>query len=220
MFEEAEKCVNLFCFEAVSMKTGVIRAFIAVDLSPELKQALAQLSQELRERMGHLPLKWVPPENIHLTLKFLGDISVRNLRLIQEMLARETALYPPFEFSAGTLGAFPNTRHPRVIWVGVEGPQVLYQLQEGIERVMARLGYPPDSRAFFPHLTLARMARTARAEDIRNLGLLLRKENVGYLGSTRVDEVHLYQSDLRPSGAVYTRLFSAPLRPSESTAVI
>lgn len=202
------------------MRTEVIRAFIAVDLSPELQQALARLMQDLQQRMGQFPLRWVPPENIHLTLKFLGDISVRNLRLIQEMLAREAALYPPFEFSAGTLGAFPNTRHPRVIWVGIQAPRVLYNLQESIERVMARLGYPPDTRPFLPHLTLARISRTARAEDIRALGLLLRKEQVGYLGSTRVDEIHLYQSDLRPTGAVYTRLFSAPLRPSESTAVL
>ncbi len=202
------------------MKTGIIRAFIAVDISPQLQQALADLIRDLQQRMGNFPLKWVPPENIHLTLKFLGDISVRNLRLIQEMLAREAALYPPFEFSAGTLGAFPNTRHPRVIWVGVQAPQVLYNLQESIERVMARLGYPPDTRPFHPHLTLARMSRTARAEDIRALGLMLRKEQVGYLGSTRVNEVHLYQSDLRPTGAVYTRLFSARLRPSESAAVL
>ncbi len=201
-------------------KDEVIRAFIAVDLSRELRQALARLSEALQSRLGHLPLRWVPPENIHLTLKFLGDISTRNLRIIQELLAREAALYPPFEFSAGTLGAFPNPRHPRVLWVGVQAPRVLFQLQEGIEKTLARLGYPPDSKPFSPHLTLARMARTARGEDIRNLAHALRHEHVGYLGSTRVEEIHLYRSDLRPSGAVYTRLFTAPLRPSESTAVV
>ncbi len=198
----------------------IIRAFIAIDLSPELQQVLARLSRELQARLSHLPLRWVPPENIHLTLKFLGDISTRNLRLIQELMAREAALYPPFEFSAGTLGAFPSMRHPRVLWVGVEGPKVLFQLQESLEKVMARLGYPPDSKPFAPHLTLARMARTARGEDIRALAHALRQEKVGYLGSTRVEAIHLYRSDLRPSGAVYTRLFTAPLQPSESALVV
>lgn len=199
----------------------VLRIFIAVDLSPTLRQQLDQLIRDLKARLGHLPLRWVPPENIHLTLKFLGEVSRKNLRFIENALQAEALIFPPFDFSAGMLGAFPDEHNPRVLWVGVEGPKVLYDLQESLERSLARLGYPLDNHPFRPHLTLARVARTARPEEVRELSLLLRKEKekVGYLGSSHVDAVHIYRSILRPSGAVYYKLFSAPLR-GGTTAVV
>ncbi len=202
------------------MTDEVLRVFIAVDISPQLRQALTDLMADLKTQLSHVPLRWSPPENIHLTLKFLGEVSRRNLRHIQDVLRAEALLYPPFEFSAGTLGAFPNEHHPRVVWVGVEGPKVLYRLQESLERALGRLGYPPDNRPFKPHLTLARIARTARPEDIRALSLVLRRTSVGYLGSTHVDTIHLYRSVLTPSGAVYTKLFSEPLRGGQGVAVV
>ncbi len=192
---------------------GAIRTFIAIDVAPvhnELQRVIASLQRE----MADLPLRWVPVENIHLTLKFLGDVSPRNLELIQSLLDSEARVYPPFEFGVGTLGAFPNDRHPRVIWVGVQGPRALFDLHQGIENALARLGYPPERREYQPHLTLARVARNASADAIRRIRDVLRahKAKVGYLGSVYVDEIYLYRSDLHPQGAKYTRLYTVRLQ--------
>ncbi len=192
-------------------RSEVLRAFIAADLSPVVREAVARVSAHLRQQLAGLPLRWVAPENMHLTLKFLGDVSARNLRLLEKMLAGEAAQHQAFEFGVGTLGAFPNIRHPRVIWVGVRGPEALQRLHEGIEAAMARLGYPREQRPYQPHLTLARVVRNAPAEVIRRVSRVLRTEQVGYLGSVRVEAVHLYRSDLGPQGPRYTRLFTASL---------
>lgn len=190
---------------------SVVRAFIAVDLPDDLRQALGRVSRHLQEELKGVPIRWVPPENIHLTLKFLGEVSTRNLPLLQEMLRGEVADRRPFEFGVGELGAFPDLKQPRVIWVGVKGPDELDALHYVIETAMERLGYARESRPFTPHLTLGRLSRNAGPQDIRRVSEVLRKTKVGFLGSARVEEVHLYRSDLYPTGAVYTRLFTAPL---------
>jgi 2'-5' RNA ligase len=188
---------------------SVIRAFIAIDLTPEIRKRLAQVEAQLRERLGAAPVRWVPAENIHLTLKFLGDVSVASLTMLQTTLKAEVGGYRPFEISVGGLGAFPSARRPRVIWVGVEAPPDLASVQNGVEMQMERLGYAREERPFSAHLTLGRVPRHATAEDVRQIGAALEATKVGFLGVARVREVHLFKSDLRPSGALYTCLFTA-----------
>lgn len=190
---------------------SVIRAFIALDLSPEINTRLEDVSAQLKQRLKDVQVRWVPVENIHLTLKFLGDVSLANLEMLKKILLSEASNHAPFEMSVGELGAFPSTRRPRVIWVGVTAPPELKALQRGIESETARLGYQRENRSFSPHLTLGRVSRNATSQDARQIGEVLESYKVGFLGATRVQEVHLYRSDLRPGGAVYTRLMSAPL---------
>jgi 2'-5' RNA ligase len=166
---------------------------------------------ELKKRLPAAPVRWVTPANIHLTIKFLGDVSVGNLDLLTKMLQAEAGRHPAFEVRVGGLGAFPSNRRPRVVWVGVEAPAELAALQRGVEAEMARLGYEPEPRAFSPHLTLGRVIRNAASDDLRRLSEALERNPVGALGSFRVAAVHLFRSDLQPGGAVYTRLFSANL---------
>lgn len=189
----------------------VIRAFIAIDLSAEVSEKLEQVSGLLQQRLKGVPVRWVPTGNIHLTLKFLGDVSLSNLEVLKRILLAEAGSHAGFEFSVGDLGAFPSPKRARVVWVGVEAPPILAALQRGIENEMARLGYEREERSFSPHLTLGRVGRNAAADDIRRIGEVLSAHKVGYLGATRVSEVHLYRSDLQPGGAVYTRLYTAPL---------
>lgn len=190
---------------------SVIRAFIALDLSDELYQQLEALSKDLKKRLPDVPIRWVPVENVHLTLKFLGDVSLSNLEILKKMLETEVRTYQPFVISVGGLGAFPSTRRPRVIWTGVEAPAELAHMQRGIEAQTTRLGYAADTRSFSPHLTLGRVSRNANSNEVREVSEVLDGHKVGFLGVTRIQEVHLYRSDLQPGGAVYTRLFSAPL---------
>ncbi|MEW6717716.1 MAG: RNA 2',3'-cyclic phosphodiesterase [Chloroflexota bacterium] len=190
---------------------NVVRAFIAVELSPILQDKLRHLSGELRQKLSDVPIRWIAVENIHLTLKFLGDVSVSNLDLLYKILQVEAAERSSFEISVGGMGAFPNSHRPRVVWVGVEAPAELNILHHNIEKETARLGYTSEKHRFSPHLTLGRVARNATPAHIAALREVLQKSKVGFLGVTSVDAVHLFKSDLRPGGAVYTCLFSAPL---------
>lgn len=192
---------------------SVIRAFIAIDLSQEIQSRLESVSDELQNRVGRAPVRWVPTENIHLTLKFLGDVSVANLEVLKKILAAETQAHHPFEMSVGELGAYPSLQRPRVLWVGVEAPPELQSIQRGIENETARLGYDREKRAFSAHLTIGRISRNATSKDVRRIGETLSAYKLGFLGATRVKEVKLFQSDLRPGGAVYTCISAAALGP-------
>ncbi len=189
----------------------VIRAFIAIDLSPEIRFKLEQVSLELKQRLKDVPIRWVAVESTHLTLKFLGDVSLSNLEVLKRILKSEAEGLPSFELSVEELGAFPSTHRPRVIWVKVNGPPELNSVQRGIEVETSRLGYAREERPFSPHLTLGRVSRNATSEDIRQIGKVLDNYQVGFLGKMRVQSINLYQSDLKPGGAVYTCLYSAPL---------
>lgn len=190
---------------------SVIRAFIAVDLAPEILQELERVTADLKQRLGRAQVRWVVVKNIHLTLKFLGDVSVSNLDILQKMLQVETGKHLPFEFAVGGAGAFPSVNRPRVIWVGVQAPAGLNSLQHGIDTEAARLGYNQEERPFSPHLTLGRVPRNATPQDTRQISAVLAGYQLESLGVTQVNEVHLYRSDLQPGGAVYTKLFSAAL---------
>ncbi len=193
------------------MMLPVIRAFIAIDLTPEIQERLDQVSDQLKDRLKSAPIRWVPVENIHLTLKFLGKVSMANFEMLTSIIQTVTSGHQPFEISIGGLGAYPKLHHPRVIWVGVEAPQDLAMAQRSLETETARLGYAREDRPFSPHLTLGRVARNASTRDIRATAEELTSFKVGFLGVVRVQAVRLYQSDLKPDGAVYKCLFSAPL---------
>jgi 2'-5' RNA ligase len=191
---------------------SVIRAFIAIDLSPEILQRLEQVSVQLKTRLEGVPVRWVLVDNIHLTLKFLGDVSVANVEMLKKILKTEVNEHHAFEISVGGLGAFPSPHRPRVVWVGLEAPTELMAVQNGVESAMARLGYAREERPFSAHLTLGRVSRNAMGRDERLIGDAIEAIKLGFLGVARVNEVHLYKSDLHPNGAVYTRLSTASLK--------
>ena len=112
----------------------------------------------------------------------------------------------------GGLGAFPNPKRPRVIWIGIQAPAGLEALRHGIEAATATLGYPVEKRSFSPHLTIGRVRQNVSSTDMQKIRATLEETQVGSLGTMRVATVHLFKSDLKPSGAVYTRLFSTPLK--------
>ncbi len=190
---------------------GVIRSFIAVDLSNEVLGRLESVYHQLKQRLPGAPVRWTPVMNIHLTLKFLGDVSEANLRVLYEILKRESAKQAPFEIRVSGIGAFPSLSRPHVIWVGVQASPDLASLQHAIDIETARLGYASDERSFSPHLTLGRVGRSATAEEASQIGKSLSAIQVRDLGISPVQAVHFYRSDLNPQGSVYTRLYSAPL---------
>jgi RNA 2',3'-cyclic 3'-phosphodiesterase len=189
-----------------------IRAFIAVDLSSSIRQAIQTKVNDLRQFTGD-SVRWVQVKNIHLTLKFLGDIPPSDVDELTRMLRTEADSCPAFEVSIGGLGSFPNSRRPRVLFVGVQAPAGLETLQSGIESACSRLGFESDSRPFSPHLTIGRVRDHASPEDLQRIRRVLEETKIDSLGTVRVDSVHLYKSELKPGGPLYTRLFSALLQP-------
>jgi 2'-5' RNA ligase len=199
--------------EAGVFRMGMIRAFIALDLASETLQRLEEVNRQLKQRLPGPAVRWVAVKNIHLTLKFLGDVSEANLPVLYEILRKEADKQTSFEIRVGGLGAFPSVNRPRVIWVGVQAPSELATLQHMLDVETTRVGYASEERDFSPHLTLGRIARNATTDETRQIAGSLNVLKVGDLGASRILAVHFYRSDLTPQGSIYTRLYSAPFKP-------
>ena len=190
-----------------------IRTFVAIPLEEEMHRQLARLIDNLRESMPARAVRWVAPENIHLTLKFLGDVPPAQIDAITEALRRAASTATPFSFELVGFGCFPSARRPRVLWVGIrETSGSLQSLQEAVEKELGQLGFKREERGFSPHLTLGRVREEAPASAVREIGQLMEKLEFGVLGQQEVTSIHLFKSDLRPTGPIYTSLAELPLR--------
>jgi 2'-5' RNA ligase len=192
-----------------------IRAFIAIELPEEVRKKLDEIEKTIQAKGGQAARKavrWVPAGNMHLTLKFLGEVSTANVQALAGMLQNEAERHASFELAIGGLGAFPNMHRPRVIWVGAKVPAELLALQKVIETETRQLGYPAEERPFSPHLTLGRIAQNARPDEIAQVANTISEMQVGELGRVRVSRLHLFRSDLQPSGSVYTGLYHFELK--------
>jgi RNA 2',3'-cyclic 3'-phosphodiesterase len=179
-----------------------VRLFIALTPPPTVQREVWEAFAPLRARP--LPVKWVPPENVHLTLKFLGDVSAERQQGIVDALASAAEGTKTITLVVRGAGAFPNTRSPRVVWAGIEPDPAIEILADRVERSCALLGFPPEGRPFRPHLTLGRAERDARARDWAGVAELL--DGLAVDASAVLDGVDLVRSELRRGGSVYHRV--------------
>jgi 2'-5' RNA ligase len=175
------------------------RLFVAVNPSAEERSRLVEAARPLLE--SAYPIRWVVPENIHLTLKFLGDVSDERVPEIANAVDQAVLGAEAFDMSLAGFGAFPSSKRPQVVWVGVEANAVLQGLQERIESVLTELRFPRETRAFHPHLTLGRARKRSTAGQFKGLGDLL--QGLKYRDAFAVGAVDLMRSRLQPGGAVY-----------------
>ncbi len=189
-----------------------VRTFIAVELEQPQRAALGKVQETLkRERAGRY-VRWVAPEGIHLTLKFLGGVDASRMAELQAALTDACRGIPPFELKISGIGAFPNTRRPRVVWVGLEGDTAIAaQLAGRIEAECSKLAFPREERPFSPHLTIGRIKRDASPSDQQFVGEMVAQAQVGELGEIKARQVSIMKSDLRPTGSIYTRLYAVDL---------
>ena len=181
-----------------------MRVFVALDVPEAVRTALSELSSRLKEICPSA--RWVRLEGVHITLKFIGELSAEKFEQVRQSLAELPELAPiPVRFAG--LGFFPSARRPRVFWAGVEAGPQLAALAAAIEMRLAPLGIPPEQRSFQPHLTLARFESPNRTQ-----ALTAAVEALGApeFGTDVFREFHLYQSVLKRSGAEYTRLMTYP----------
>ncbi len=194
------------------MPEETLRTFIAIELDQTLQRELKRVQEKFKRVMPPEGVRWVNPDGIHLTLKFLGDTPAGRVAEVEAGLQRAAAGFAPFEFTVEGRGCFPNTRRPRVIWVAVRDKgQVLQRLAAAVEREVAPLGWPTEERGFSPHLTLGRVTKNADSRAEAAIGQAVEKSVVEQIGMQRVTQVSLIKSDLRPAGAVYTILTHVPL---------
>jgi 2'-5' RNA ligase len=187
----------------------MIRAFIAIELSPEAKKALSELQAEFIKTDADV--KWVKPENIHVTLKFLGDITEEQKIAIQNILDDYFKETQSFKIRLQTTGAFPKPEYPKVIWVGSSGETELKNIAKIVDEKINKLGFPREERAFKSHLTLGRV-RSGRDKD--KLLQALKKFQDWQGPEMTVAGVSLFQSTLTPQGSIYSPLHKTNFKTS------
>jgi 2'-5' RNA ligase len=188
-------------FQNYDSRHLILRSFIAIELPEEVKAALIGIQDEFKE--SRADIRWVKPDNIHLTLKFLGEIDGKNIGNIVQKVEGACAKYSFFELGISGIGVFPNIRSPRVLWVGIQYAEALAGLQSEIETGMASIGYERERRKFSPHLTLGRF-RSAKGEKAISEKIEMYKND--RIGSIGVQSISLMKSELSPSGARYSRV--------------
>jgi len=189
-----------------------VRSFIAIELPDELKAGLTQLEAQLK--MEKSPsVKWVDPYSIHLTIKFLGNITVDRISAITRAMETAAQGISPFQLKVTGLGGFPNLKRVQVAWVGIGGEvDKLSQLQQRIESSLVPLGFTAESRPFTPHLTLARLRDRASPDERQRFGQLIANTSFETVYTIKVDSINLMRSQLTREGAIYSRLSSVGLR--------
>ncbi|GBD24825.1 RNA 2',3'-cyclic phosphodiesterase [bacterium HR30] len=183
-----------------------IRTFIAVDVNASVAQRVEALQAALAKTRADV--RWVDNHNLHVTLKFLGPTPEEDVPPVTEAIARIAGRHQPWKVEVRGVGAFPSFRRPRVLWLAVHDDGKLAEVAHELDEALVPLGFAPEQRPFQPHLTLGRVRSLQRWEA-------LEKEVKAHLeesfGESVVEELILYRSDLRPTGAVYTPLWKTHL---------
>ncbi len=188
-----------------------VRCFIAIELPDGVKRDLRELQAQLKAA-SLAPVKWVDPENIHLTLKFLGNVAAGRLDKIGQAMTEAVRGTSPFSLEVKELGVFPDPKRVQIVWVGVSGEtEKLAILQQRIESGLEKLGFPPENRRFTPHLTLARLRDRATPQEREKLGQTIAETEFDSTQSFMVNSVRLMKSQLTPEGPIYSQLSSAAL---------
>lgn len=188
-----------------------MRTFIAIPLPEELIENIKIIQNSLRIRLNS-GVSWTAPNSIHLTLKFLGEAEEKRISDIAGQLQGLCEATPPFTLKCGGLGCFPNSRQPRVIWVGIDPEKQLIDLQAQIEERCAILGFSKEERSFSPHLTLGRKKSDLVRTESEFLQGKIREQSQQNKFLINVDEVLLIKSELRNTGAIYSILYRGGLK--------
>jgi 2'-5' RNA ligase len=179
-----------------------MRTFIAIELDQTIKDALSALINKL-DSCGR-NIRWVKPQGMHLTLKFLGEVSEDKIQEIQSVLGRMVKDYSRFQLRLKETGTFPpEARIPRVLWIGIEENASLQKIQTRLENELHKIRFPKEKRKFHPHLTLGRVKGSQNLETVMEI---LGRHKQDEFGKMTVNRVTLFKSTLRPSGAEYTIL--------------
>jgi len=202
----------------MTQSSDSLRLFVAVELPDTWRQGLAGLQDRMRHALSADPrtaavrLRWVRPEGVHLTLKFIGEVAADRLPVIEAQLALAVPEMPSITLQLGRAGAFSDRRSPRVIWAGVYSEQAerLQRLAKSVETWLAAAGIPRDRRGFIAHLTLARLSNDLSDDQRRRVAELTAGVEQPQLPAFTIERLSLMRSHIGPGGARYERLAAFP----------
>ncbi len=181
----------------------VVRTFVAVLIADEIRRNIAEVQEPLKKLAPDV--KWVAPDNFHVTLKFLGNVREDDLQGVYDAAEEASGAFPPFDLSFAGLGAFPNPRRARVVWVGIDkGRDQLVELASAMDSKLAKLGFPKEEREFKSHITIGRVKEPSRS--LERLASGIEDVDASDLGSQRVTSIAVMKSELRPGGPIYSPL--------------
>lgn len=187
-----------------------IRAFVAACLDPDLLSKIRAQQEQLESSLGPGQVRWTTAEQLHLTLKFFGNVRTEDVTLLEDALRQAAQGVPPFHLIIRGLGCFPSCRRPNVIWLGLEGDLGgLQRLQNNLHQHCQRFGQHSEDRAFRPHLTIGRVK--ASVPSACELGERIRSTTLGTIGQWSIHQITLLQSQLTPRGSIYTELAEVAL---------
>ncbi len=188
-----------------------MRSFIAINLPEQLKRNISEFLNPFLSIKSDV--KWVKPENLHLTIKFLGNVELDKISYIEEILSGVVSRFEPFDIYFSEIGCFPNMNRPRVIWIGIKDENSFLKLFKDIEENISKLGFKREGREFSPHLTIGRVKGTKGIEIIREKIRQLGTDDRGLIKDQKivVNSISLIRSDLSGAGARYTLLRDFPL---------
>jgi len=182
-----------------------MRTFIAIEISDEIRNALAQTQSHLK--YSGADVKWVDPGNIHLTLKFLGEITEEKCEKVKAALDEIAKSFGPFEISIKDIGAFPKLEYPRVIWIGLDkGAKESTELAAKVDDALSKLGFAKESRPFAAHLTIGRVRSSKNKEVLKDK---ITSYELPVTSYETIISLILFHSTLTPRGSIYTRLHEA-----------
>ena len=185
----------------VATKGDTIRCFVAIEIPQPIQELLKPVQTCLQPDIRRA--SWTKPGNFHLTLKFLGDVQSETIGVVSEAIQKVVEAQVPFSIEFGGVGAFPNFKRPRVLWVGIkQGDLIVSRLAKSVNFALKQLGFPIDNR-FHPHLTLARIKTPMNLESLKDV---MRQYDTIDGAGLNVNAITLMQSQLRPNGAIYTPL--------------
>ena len=187
--------------------SDIVRTFIAIEIPENILSDIRELQQNLRH-FG-IDIRWIRPENIHLTLKFLGDVPAANIDGIFRAISKAAEKVSSISLKAKGIGMFPGIKHPRVLWVGLDGQlDDLMRLQKTVDANLKDMGFPLERRPFKGHLTIGRIKVKL---NTKTFGDALTTFGNFETQTFTADKITVFKSELKPQGAVYTRLAIAPL---------
>src|SRR5262249_43454529 len=199
--EESSSNLPLEASEYKGSALTAMRTFIAVEIPEQIKTELAKLQNDLRRAQADV--SWTKPENIHLTLRFLGEIAEGRLEALKRICADSAAEFRPFTLALNGAGVFPNFRQPRVLWAGLAGEiEIAAQLQKRLEDGLVSVGFAPEDKPFKPHLTVGRVKSGKNARQVAAMAEIYQFPSLSF----EVGEIVLMKSELHPAGSRYMPL--------------
>ena len=188
-----------------------MRTFIAVDFPKDLLVRIDEITHFFKKKTPECALRWVEIDNLHLTIKFIGEINESKAGQVKDVLTQALFAQNAFNIEVSGLGMYPSHQNPRVIWFGILKGEPLIEIHNNLNRQMATIGIAAENRPFSPHLTIARVRRNTDHATAKLVGDILSQFKVDSLGWITINQVNLYKSELTPTGPIYTHLLSVPL---------